>query len=83
MVALLARLAPDAFIQMALQLAWYRLCGIFTATYETTLTRAFHHGRTETVRSFTTDSRAFVLAMSDMTASVRLIIIPLHIFLLL
>ncbi|KZT00792.1 acyltransferase ChoActase/COT/CPT [Laetiporus sulphureus 93-53] len=60
-----ARLSPDAYIQMALQLAWYRTRGCFTATYETALTRLFKNGRTETIRTLTTDSRAFVLTMTD------------------
>ncbi|GBE88380.1 hypothetical protein SCP_1301950 [Sparassis crispa] len=64
-----ARLAPDAYVQMALQLAWFRSRGSFTATYETALTRLFQNGRTETIRTLTTDSRAFVLAMVDPEAS--------------
>ncbi|KAH9945185.1 acyltransferase ChoActase/COT/CPT [Epithele typhae] len=60
-----ARLSPDGYIQMAMQLAWYRTRGSFTATYETVLTRLFDRGRTETVRTLSTDSRAWVLAMTD------------------
>ncbi|KAL0574990.1 hypothetical protein V5O48_006978 [Marasmius crinis-equi] len=60
-----AGLSPDAYIQMALQLAWYRTRGYFTATYETALTRMFEKGRTETIRTLSKDSRAFVLAMDD------------------
>lgn len=56
---------------MALQLAWYRTRGEFTATYETALTRMFARGRTETIRTFTVDSRAWVLSMIDRGASVR------------
>ena len=65
-----ARLAPDAYIQMALQLAWYKSRGSFTATYETALTRAFDKARTETIRTLTEDSRAWVLSMADPLASV-------------
>lgn len=65
----IARLSPDAYIQMAMQLAWYRTRGAFTATYETALTRLFKNGRTETIRTLTTDSRAFVLAMLDSSCS--------------
>ncbi|KAI0359864.1 acyltransferase ChoActase/COT/CPT [Trametes cingulata] len=64
-----ARLSPDAYIQMALQLAWYRTRGEFTATYETVLTRLFKHGRTETIRTLSADSRAWVLAMVDPSVS--------------
>ncbi|KAJ8072374.1 hypothetical protein PM082_015933 [Marasmius tenuissimus] len=62
-------LSPDAYIQMALQLAWYRTRGYFTATYETALTRMFNKARTETIRTFSTDSRAFVLSMDDPQAT--------------
>lgn len=58
-----AKLSPDAYIQMAMQLAWYRTRGDFTATYETALTRFFLHGRTETIRTLSAESREFVLAM--------------------
>ena len=54
-----------------MQLAWYRDQGNFTATYETTLTRLFQNGRTETIRTLTADSRAWVLAMEDPSVSVR------------
>ena len=66
---LVVGLSPDAYIQMALQLAWYRTRGEFTATYETVLTRLFHHARTETIRTFSRESRAWVLAMMDSTVS--------------
>ncbi|KAJ7158644.1 acyltransferase ChoActase/COT/CPT [Mycena filopes] len=57
--------SPDAYIQMVLQLAYYKTSGEFTATYETALTRMFKRGRTETIRSFTRQSRAWVLSMLD------------------
>ncbi|KAI0694621.1 acyltransferase ChoActase/COT/CPT [Cytidiella melzeri] len=60
-----AKLSPDGYVQMCLQLAWYRTQGCFTATYETALTRLFHKGRTETIRTFSSESRAWVLAMDD------------------
>jgi hypothetical protein len=73
-----AKFSPDAYIQMVLQLAWYKTRGEFTATYETALTRMFKNGRTETIRTLTRDSRAFVLAMVDPKTSVG-IHIALHI----
>ncbi|KZV73023.1 acyltransferase ChoActase/COT/CPT [Peniophora sp. CONT] len=60
-----ARLSPDAYVQMALQLTWYKLRGEFTAVYETVLTRLFVRGRTETIRSYTADSREWILVMLD------------------
>ncbi|KAI0787668.1 acyltransferase ChoActase/COT/CPT [Fomes fomentarius] len=64
-----ARLSPDGYIQMAMQLAWYRTRREFTATYETALTRLFEHGRTETIRTLSADARAWVLAMADPQSS--------------
>uniref|UniRef100_A0A2P2HZI7 Carnitine O-palmitoyltransferase 1, liver isoform-like n=1 Tax=Hirondellea gigas TaxID=1518452 RepID=A0A2P2HZI7_9CRUS len=70
-----AKISPDAFIQIALQLAYYRDSnGKFVQTYEASATRLYQHGRTETVRSCTNDSSAFVRAMcnSNKTRSERL-----------
>ncbi|KAK0193843.1 acyltransferase ChoActase/COT/CPT [Armillaria mellea] len=63
-----AKLSPDAFIQMSLQLTWYRMQGQFTATYETALTRMFNKGRTENIRTLTRESRAFLQAESKRAA---------------
>ncbi|XP_012577028.1 PREDICTED: carnitine O-acetyltransferase isoform X2 [Condylura cristata] len=57
------KLSPDAFIQLALQLAYYRTYGQACATYESASLRAFHLGRTDTIRSATVESLAFVRAM--------------------
>ncbi|XP_013863731.1 carnitine O-palmitoyltransferase 1, liver isoform isoform X2 [Austrofundulus limnaeus] len=59
------RVSPDAFIQMALQLAYYRDRGTFCLTYEASMTRLFREGRTETVRSCTSESSAFVRAVEN------------------
>lgn len=59
------RSSPDAFLQIALQLAHYRDKGHFCLTYEASMTRLFREGRTETVRSCTPQSCEFVKAMVD------------------
>ncbi|NWY94087.1 CPT1B palmitoyltransferase, partial [Loxia curvirostra] len=59
------RTSPDAFIQIALQLAHFRDKGSFCLTYEASMTRLFREGRTETVRSCTSESTAFVRSMAD------------------
>jgi carnitine O-acetyltransferase len=46
-----------------MQLATYRLFGEQVGTYEATQTRPFLHGRTETTRSVSTESAAFVQKM--------------------
>uniref|UniRef100_A0A7N6F6D6 carnitine O-palmitoyltransferase n=1 Tax=Anabas testudineus TaxID=64144 RepID=A0A7N6F6D6_ANATE len=67
------RTSPDAFIQIALQLAHYRDKGKFCLTYEASMTRLFREGRTETVRSCTTESCDFVRSMiRDETREERL-----------
>lgn len=58
-------LSPDAYIQMALQLAYYRDAGHFSLTYEASMTRLFREGRTETVRPCTIESAAWVKAMEN------------------
>ncbi|XP_064355550.1 carnitine O-palmitoyltransferase 1, muscle isoform isoform X2 [Dromaius novaehollandiae] len=59
------RTSPDAFIQLSLQLAHFRDKGCFCLTYEASMTRLFRQGRTETVRSCTAESTAFVRSMAD------------------
>lgn len=50
---------------MALQLAYFRDFGKFSLTYEASMTRLFRDGRTETVRSCSIESSAWVRAMED------------------
>ncbi|TMW63356.1 hypothetical protein Poli38472_002297 [Pythium oligandrum] len=57
------KLSPDGVAQMALQLAFLREHGKTPATYESCATRAFHHGRTETIRSATPAAAEFVQAV--------------------
>jgi len=55
--------SPDAFIQIIIQLAVYRLFGKQVATYESSQVRIFLHGRTETIRSVSNASHSFVKSM--------------------
>ncbi|XP_034445095.1 carnitine O-palmitoyltransferase 1, liver isoform isoform X1 [Hippoglossus hippoglossus] len=72
------RTSPDAFIQIALQLAHYRDKGKFCLTYEASMTRLFREGRTETVRSCTLETCAFAQAMiRDETREERLKLLKL------
>ena len=57
------RMSPDAFIQMSLQLAYFRDIGCFNLTYEASMTRLYREGRTETVRPVSSESCAFVRAI--------------------
>ncbi|KAI9306674.1 acyltransferase ChoActase/COT/CPT [Cunninghamella echinulata] len=57
--------SPDGFAQMIIQLAYYKMFGVSRPTYESAQTRKYQRGRTETARTVTTDSVAFVKAMED------------------
>jgi carnitine O-acetyltransferase len=63
------KVTPDFYVQMALQLAYWRLHKEVVATYETGHTRLFFHGRTETVRSTSEESVAFCRAMTEPSAT--------------
>lgn len=63
------KVSPDAFMQMALQLAYFRIHGSPCPTYESASTRGFLHGRTETVRSCSVESVAFTRTIEDPCAS--------------
>ena len=63
------KLHPDFFMQMAIQLAHYRMHHAFAPTYETGHTRAFYHGRTDTVRTCSLASCTFVRTMEDASAT--------------
>ena len=62
--------SPDAYVQMAMQLATYRLWdGQQGGTYEATQTRTFLHGRTETTRSVSPESAQFCHVMNHSSSS--------------
>ena len=61
--------SPDAFAQLAYQLAHHRAKGHLGATYESIATRHFQHGRTEAMRVVTPEIVAFVEAMTDPTVN--------------
>jgi carnitine O-acetyltransferase len=57
--------SPDAYVQMIIQLAYYKMYGKNRPTYESAATRRFQQGRTEACRSVSDDSVAFCNAMGD------------------
>lgn len=59
------RLSPDGYLQMAIQLAYYRLTGKFTKTYESASTRLYVEARTETIRPVTDWSVSWCKAMAS------------------
>lgn len=57
--------SPDAYVQMIIQLAYFKMYGKNRPTYESAATRRFQQGRTETCRSVSEDSVAWCRAMAD------------------
>ena len=63
-------LSPDAFLQLMLQVTFYRMHSFHTPVYETASTRKYAHGRTETCRSLSSESKAFVETFQNIGVSV-------------
>jgi carnitine O-acetyltransferase len=61
--------SPDAYVQMIIQLAYYKMYGKNRPTYESAATRRFQLGRTETCRTVSDDSVAWCNAMADHNVS--------------
>ena len=61
------KMSPDAYMQLCLQVTFYRIHGYCSAVYETSSTRQYLHGRTETCRSLTMDAKNFILAFENPT----------------
>ncbi|TVY37270.1 Carnitine O-acetyltransferase, mitochondrial [Lachnellula occidentalis] len=57
--------SPDAYVQMIIQLAYFKMYGKSRPTYESAATRRFQQGRTETCRTVSDDSVAFCKAMNE------------------
>lgn len=67
--------SPDAYAQMAIQLAFYKMYGVSRATYESAQTKKYRYGRTETCRSVSEESVTWVKAMQDPYCPVNFAII--------
>eukprot|EP00735_Rhodelphis_limneticus_P015229 TRINITY_DN941_c0_g1::TRINITY_DN941_c0_g1_i1::g.16077::m.16077 TRINITY_DN941_c0_g1::TRINITY_DN941_c0_g1_i1::g.16077 ORF type:complete len:620 (-),score=182.66,sp/P80235/CACM_YEAST/32.77/5e-89,Carn_acyltransf/PF00755.15/3.4e-150 TRINITY_DN941_c0_g1_i1:397-2223(-) len=61
-------ISPDGFVQMAFQLAYYRMYGSFVSCYESSLTKQFKHGRTEAIRSTSMQAKAFAELFDSVSA---------------
>lgn len=59
------KMSPDAFVQLAYQLAHKRTRGHVGATYESIATRKYQNGRTEAMRVVTPEVVRFVNMMDD------------------
>lgn len=63
------KLSPDSYLQMAMQLAFYRLHKVPGAHYESAATRMYVGGRTETIRSCSIESIEFAKTMLNSKSS--------------
>ncbi|XP_065345556.1 carnitine O-acetyltransferase-like isoform X1 [Cloeon dipterum] len=63
------KLSPDSYVQMGIQYAFFRLHNVPGAHYESAATRRFIHGRTETIRSCSSESVKFAQTMLNGAAS--------------
>ena len=61
--------SPDAYVQMLIQLAYFKMYGKNRPTYESASTRKFKQGRTETTRTVSDESVAFCKAHHDPNVS--------------
>ncbi|KAJ1798434.1 Carnitine O-acetyltransferase mitochondrial [Coemansia sp. RSA 2399] len=66
------KVSPDAYVQMAMQLAYYRRFRSVPPTYESASTKAFSRGRTETSRSVSHHSVEWCKAMVDIPETTSL-----------
>jgi len=53
-------LSPDAIMQLGIQMAYYKLHHRFVSTYESCSTAVYKHGRTETIRPVTNETKNFI-----------------------
>lgn len=63
---------PDTFVQLALQLSYYKVHQRPAPTYETATTRQFWHGRTETLRSCTMEAVEWTKSMLNPVATTQM-----------
>lgn len=62
------KVSPDAWAQLVKQLAFFKMHGRLGVTYESAQTRRFKKGRTEVVRSVSSEGAKWVKAMLDPSA---------------
>ena len=53
------KMSPDAYVQLSILLAYYKLYGRVVCMYEPAMTKSFYHGRTESIRGTTRQAKEF------------------------
>jgi hypothetical protein len=69
------RTSPDAWAQLVKQLAFHKMFGRTGVTYESAQTRKYQLGRTEVIRSASTESKRWAEAMLNPTESVGVLVL--------
>nr|CAG4651741.1 EOG090X04D9 [Triops cancriformis] len=59
------KVSPDVYIQLALQLTYFKLHNQMCSTYESASTRRYRHGRVDCIRSSTLPALVWVQAMTS------------------
>jgi carnitine O-acetyltransferase len=62
-------MSPDAFVQMSILLAYFKLYGRVDCMYEPALTKQFFHGRTEAIRGATIQAKELCQVWCDRTST--------------
>uniref|UniRef100_A0A8C6X6B6 Choline O-acetyltransferase n=1 Tax=Naja naja TaxID=35670 RepID=A0A8C6X6B6_NAJNA len=65
------KMSPDAYIQVALQLAFYRMNMRLVPTYESASLRRYECGRVDNIRSATPEALLFVKGMVDKKSALQ------------
>ncbi|XP_014768157.2 choline O-acetyltransferase, partial [Octopus bimaculoides] len=60
-------MSPDSFIQLALQLTYYKIHGHLVSTYESASTRRFRYGRVDNIRAASPAALEWVKSMTGET----------------
>ena len=59
-------LSPDAIMQLGIQMAYYKMYQRFVSTYESCSTAVYKHGRTETIRPVTNESKICIESLAKL-----------------
>ncbi|PRP83764.1 hypothetical protein PROFUN_08962, partial [Planoprotostelium fungivorum] len=63
------KVSPDSYVQMLMQLAYFRMHNKLGPCYESTQVRKFQQGRTEVTRSVSIEAAEFVRSFDDVSVS--------------
>ena len=64
-------MSPDSYIQLALQLTYYKVERKLVSTYESASIRQFKHGRVDNIRAATLEALAWSKSMCDQIPQIQ------------